>query len=91
MRMELRRMMERKEALIDHPSATAEKELTALKEEYLKLKETLEKSEAKRKDLEEKQVNLTQEKNDLTLQLQAEQDNLADAEDRCDLLIKTKI
>ncbi|XP_062400945.1 myosin, heavy chain 7B, cardiac muscle, beta a [Sardina pilchardus] len=117
MRMELRRMMERKEALmiiqwnirafntVKHwpwmklffkikpllKSATAEKELSGLKEEYLKLKEALEKSEAKRKELEEKQVNLTQEKNDLALQLQAEQDNLADAEDRCDLLIKTKI
>ncbi|NP_001311408.1 myosin, heavy chain 7B, cardiac muscle, beta a isoform X3 [Danio rerio] len=72
-------------------SAATEKELAALKEEFLKLKEALEKSEAKRKELEEKQVSLIQEKNDLSLQLQAEQDNLADAEDRCDLLIKTKI
>lgn len=52
-------------------SATAEKELAALKEEFLKLKEALEKSEAKRKELEEKQVTLIQEKNDLALQLQA--------------------
>uniref|UniRef100_A0A671P9I4 Myosin-7-like n=1 Tax=Sinocyclocheilus anshuiensis TaxID=1608454 RepID=A0A671P9I4_9TELE len=72
-------------------SAATEKELAALKEEFLKLKEALEKSESKRKELEEKQVSLIQEKNDLSLQLQAEQDNLADAEDRCDLLIKTKI
>ncbi|XP_035485923.1 myosin, heavy chain 7B, cardiac muscle, beta a isoform X2 [Scophthalmus maximus] len=72
-------------------SAATEKELAALKEELAKLKEALEKSEVKRKELEERQVSLIQEKNDLSLQLQAEQDNLADAEDRCDLLIKTKI
>uniref|UniRef100_A0A8C1XLN3 Myosin, heavy chain 7B, cardiac muscle, beta a n=1 Tax=Cyprinus carpio TaxID=7962 RepID=A0A8C1XLN3_CYPCA len=117
MRVELKKMMERKEALMiiqwnirafnfvkNWPwmklffkikpllrSAATEKELAALKEEFLKLKEALEKSESKRKELEEKQVSLIQEKNDLSLQLQAEQDNLADAEDRCDLLIKTKI
>ncbi|KAI4875063.1 hypothetical protein NFI96_033358 [Prochilodus magdalenae] len=117
MRMELQKMMERKEAVMiiqwnirafnivkNWPwmrlffkikpllrSAATEKELATLKEEFLKLKEALEKSEAKRKELEEKQVSLIQEKNDLSLQLQAEQDNLADAEDRCDLLIKTKI
>ncbi|KAF4107480.1 hypothetical protein G5714_011844 [Onychostoma macrolepis] len=117
MRMELTKMMERKEALMiiqwnirafnivkNWPwmklffkikpllrSAATEKELAALKEEFLKLKEALEKSESKRKELEEKQVSLIQEKNDVSLQLQAEQDNLADAEDRCDLFIKTKI
>ncbi|XP_015280748.1 PREDICTED: myosin-7B isoform X1 [Gekko japonicus] len=72
-------------------SAQTEKEMVLLKEELQKLKEALEKSEAKRKELEEKQVSIIQEKNDLSLQLQAEQDNLADAEERCDLLIKTKI
>ncbi|NXH40074.1 MYH7 protein, partial [Dicaeum eximium] len=72
-------------------SAQTEKEMSNLKEEFQKLKEALEKSEAKRKELEEKQVSMIQEKNDLALQLQAEQDNLADAEERCDLLIKTKI
>ncbi|XP_066527211.1 myosin-7 [Hoplias malabaricus] len=72
-------------------SAATEKELAALKEEFQKLKEALERSEAKRKELEERQVSLAQEKNDLSLQLQAEQDNLADAEERCNLLIKSKI
>eukprot|EP00063_Salmo_salar_P026517 XP_014001352.1 PREDICTED: myosin-7B isoform X1 [Salmo salar] len=72
-------------------SATAEKELAALKEEFAKLKEAFDKSETKRKEVEERQVALIQEKNDLALQLQAEQDNLADAEDRCDLLIKAKL
>ncbi|XP_061689764.1 myosin, heavy chain 7B, cardiac muscle, beta a [Syngnathoides biaculeatus] len=72
-------------------SAATEKELATLKEEMVQLKEALNKSDVKRKELEERQVSLTQEKNDLSLQLQAEQDNLADAEERCDLLIKTKI
>ena len=52
-------------------SAATEKEMAALKEEMNRLKEALEKSEVKRKDVEERQVNLTQEKNDLSLQLQA--------------------
>ncbi|XP_019381321.1 PREDICTED: myosin-15 isoform X1 [Gavialis gangeticus] len=72
-------------------SAETEKEMANMKEEFLKLKEALEKSEARRKDLEEKQVSLVQEKNDLLLQLQSEQDTLSDAEERCDLLIKSKI
>ncbi|KAJ8407980.1 hypothetical protein AAFF_G00262080 [Aldrovandia affinis] len=117
MRMELQKLMEKKEALmviqwnirafntVKHwpwmklffkikpllKSAATEKELASLREEFLKLKEALERSEAKRKEMEEKQVTLTQEKSDLSLQVQAEQDNLADAEDRCDLLIKAKI
>ncbi|XP_034646546.1 myosin-15 isoform X4 [Trachemys scripta elegans] len=72
-------------------SAETEKEMANMKEEFLRLKEALEKSEARRKELEEKQVSLVQEKNDLLLQLQAEQDTLADAEERCDMLIKSKI
>lgn len=52
-------------------SAQTEKEMSNLKEEFQKLKEALEKSEAKRKELEEKQVSMIQEKNDLALQLQA--------------------
>lgn len=52
-------------------SAATEKELAALKEELAKLKEALEKSEVKRKEQEERQVSLIQEKNDLSLQLQA--------------------
>eukprot|EP00062_Callorhinchus_milii_P011011 gi/632956496/ref/XP_007893985.1/ PREDICTED: myosin-15 isoform X2 [Callorhinchus milii] len=72
-------------------SAETEKEMATLKEEFLKQKENLEKSEARKKELEEKQVALIQDKNDLLLQLQAEQDTLTDAEERCDLLIKSKI
>ncbi|XP_054889448.1 myosin-7 isoform X1 [Poeciliopsis prolifica] len=72
-------------------SAEAEKEMANMKEEFLKLKEAYAKSEARRKELEEKTVSLLQEKNDLQLQVHAEQDNLADAEERCEGLIKHKI
>ncbi|XP_070233558.1 myosin-6 [Bos mutus] len=72
-------------------SAETEKEMANMKEEFGRIKETLEKSEARRKELEEKMVSLLQEKNDLQLQVQAEQDNLNDAEERCDQLIKNKI
>ncbi|KAM6050334.1 myosin-1B isoform 2-T2 [Chlamydotis macqueenii] len=72
-------------------SAESEKEMANMKQEFEKTKEDLAKSEAKRKELEEKMVALLQEKNDLQLQVQAEADGLADAEERCDQLIKTKI
>ncbi|XP_075576391.1 myosin-1B [Pelecanus crispus] len=72
-------------------SAESEKEMANMKGEFEKTKEDLAKSEAKRKELEEKMVSLLQEKNDLQLQVQAEADALADAEERCDQLIKTKI
>ena len=52
-------------------SAATEKELAALKDEMTKLKDALDKSEVKRKEMEEKQVSLVQEKKDLSLQLQA--------------------
>ncbi|KAG7519536.1 myosin-7B-like [Solea senegalensis] len=72
-------------------SAQVEKELAALNEDFKKLKEAFDRSEGKRREAEEKQVVLVQEKNDLTLQLHVEQDNLADAEDRCNQLIQSKI
>ncbi|XP_061588845.1 myosin-7 [Cololabis saira] len=72
-------------------SAESEKEMANMKDEFLKLKEAYAKSEARRKELEEKMVSVLQEKNDLQLQVQAEQDNLADAEERCEGLIKNKI
>lgn len=52
-------------------SAEAEKEMQNMKEEFARLKEELAKSEARRKELEEKMVMLVQEKNDLYLQIQA--------------------
>ncbi|KAM4692080.1 myosin-1B-like isoform 2-T2 [Rhinophrynus dorsalis] len=72
-------------------SAETEKELQNLKEELEKTKEELARSEAKRKEIEERLVSLTQEKNDLLLQVHSENDNLADAEERCEELIKSKI
>ncbi|XP_067107344.1 myosin-7-like [Osmerus mordax] len=72
-------------------SAETEKEMANMKEEFLKLKEAYAKSEARRKELEEKMVSLVQEKNDLNLQVQTEQDSLGDAEERCEGLIKSKI
>lgn len=42
-----------------------------MKEEYGRLKDALEKSESRRKELEEKMVSMLQEKNDLQLQVQA--------------------
>lgn len=52
-------------------SAEAEKEMQTMKEEFSRLKEEFAKSEARRKELEEKMVTLVQEKNDLYLQIQA--------------------
>ncbi|XP_063312177.1 myosin-3-like [Pelobates fuscus] len=72
-------------------SAETEKEMAVMKEEFAKTKENLAKSEAQRKELEEKMVKLLQEKNDLHLHVQSELENLNDAEERCDQLIKTKI
>ncbi|XP_041092625.1 myosin-7-like [Polyodon spathula] len=72
-------------------SAENEKEMANMKDEFMKLKEAYAKSEARRKELEEKMVSLLQEKNDLQLQVQTEQDNLCDSEERCDQLIKNKI
>ncbi|KAL1006293.1 hypothetical protein UPYG_G00070360 [Umbra pygmaea] len=72
-------------------SAETEKEMANMKEEFLKLKEAYAKSEARRKELEEKMVSIIQEKNDLQIQVQTEQDNLCDAEERCEGLIKSKI
>uniref|UniRef100_W5N1A0 Myosin heavy chain, fast skeletal muscle-like n=1 Tax=Lepisosteus oculatus TaxID=7918 RepID=W5N1A0_LEPOC len=72
-------------------SAEAEKEMANMKEEFAKCKEDLAKSEARRKELEEKMVTLLQEKNDLQLQVQSEMESLSDAEERCEQLIKNKI
>ncbi|XP_068104682.1 myosin-1B-like [Hyperolius riggenbachi] len=72
-------------------SAETEKEMANMKEEFEKTKEALTKSEARRKQVEEKMVTLLQEKNDLLLQVQSELESSADAEERCDGLIKSKI
>ena len=56
-------------------SAETEKEMANMKEEFLKLKEAYAKSEARRKELEEKMVSLIQEKNDLQLAVQTVSDS----------------
>ncbi|XP_074519794.1 myosin-4-like [Halichoeres trimaculatus] len=72
-------------------SAETEKEMANMKVEFAKCKEELAKSEAKRRELEAKMVSLLQEKNDLGLHIQTDRENLADAEERCENLIKSKI
>jgi len=72
-------------------SAETEKELANMKEDFAKCKETLVKVEARKKELEEKMVSLLQERNDLSLQLASDGENLNDAEERCEGLIKSKI
>lgn len=52
-------------------SAETEKEMATMKEDFIKCKDDLAKSEAKRKELEEKMVSLLQEKNNLLLQVQS--------------------
>uniref|UniRef100_A0AAY5JVN7 Myosin-7B n=1 Tax=Esox lucius TaxID=8010 RepID=A0AAY5JVN7_ESOLU len=69
-------------------SAENEKEMANMKEEFLKLKEAFAKSEARRKELEEKMISILQEKHDLQL---TQEDNIGDAEERCEGLIKSKI
>ncbi|KAJ4947446.1 hypothetical protein JOQ06_009481 [Pogonophryne albipinna] len=72
-------------------SAETEKELSNMKENYEKMKSDLATALAKKKELEQKMVSLLQEKNDLTLQVSSEGENLSDAEERCEGLIKSKI
>ncbi|KAM9324263.1 myosin-4-like [Gastrophryne carolinensis] len=72
-------------------SAETEKEMANMKEEFEKTKEALIKSEARRKELEEKMVTVMQERNDLQLLVQSDAESLADAEERCEGLIKSKI
>merc|ERR1712048_1240354 len=72
-------------------SAEAAKEMEEVMAEFEQIKKQLEKETARRKELEEAQVSLVQEKNDLVLKLSYGDDSLADAEDRCDQLIRNKI
>ncbi|XP_076442426.1 myosin heavy chain, striated muscle-like isoform X8 [Babylonia areolata] len=70
--------------------ARAEDDMKKKEEELEKTKQELEKTEKMRKELEEQNVTLLQAKNDLYLQLQAEQDNLADAEEKIEKLVGQK-
>ncbi|PAA70003.1 hypothetical protein BOX15_Mlig001576g2 [Macrostomum lignano] len=70
--------------------ARQEEEMKKAAEELAKMKEEFEKMEKLKKELEEQNVTLLQQKNDIFLQLQAEQDTLADAEEKIESLIKQK-
>merc|ERR1712048_1296545 len=72
-------------------TAEAAKEMEEVVAEFEECKKLLEKETKRRKELEESQISLVQEKNDLALQLSTDADSLADAEDRCDQLIRNKI
>jgi myosin protein heavy chain/myosin heavy chain 6/7 len=72
-------------------TAEAAQEMEEVLEEFEECKKQLIKETKRRKELEESQVSLVQEKNDLVLQLASEQDVLGDSEDRCDALIRNKI
>uniref|UniRef100_H2ZQ31 Myosin motor domain-containing protein n=1 Tax=Ciona savignyi TaxID=51511 RepID=H2ZQ31_CIOSA len=72
-------------------TAESAKELEEMEKEFAETKVNLEKETKRRKELEEMQVSFIQEKNDLVMQLQAQQDQIDDGEDRCDQLIKTKV
>merc|ERR1712130_229112 len=67
------------------------KKMEKMIEEAEQTKTDLESEKRKRKELEEQVVMLTQAKNDLVIQLNAELHANEDAEDRCDSLIKTKV
>ncbi|XP_026348630.3 myosin-15 [Ursus arctos] len=73
------------------PSAAMGREIAALKEECVQLQKALEKSESQREELKAEQFSFIREKNDLLLQLQAEQETLANVEEQCESLIKSKI
>ena len=65
--------------------------MKAKEKELEETKENLQKVEKVRKDLEEQNVTLLQAKNELFLQLQSEQDQLADAEEKIEHLVKKEI
>jgi len=67
--------------------AAAEDEMKQKEAEFAELKENFEKTEKLRKELEEQNVTLAQAKNDLVIQLQTEQDSLAEAEERVQQLV----
>ncbi|XP_052014087.1 myosin-15 [Apodemus sylvaticus] len=72
-------------------SVGAGKEIAGLKEECAQLQKALESSESQKEELKTQHISLVQEKDDLLLQLQAEQETLASSEEQCESLIKSKI
>ncbi|XP_052069633.1 myosin heavy chain, striated muscle-like isoform X2 [Mytilus californianus] len=70
--------------------ARAEEEMKKKIEEMGKLREDLAKCERLKKELEVQNVTLLEQKNDLYLQLQTEQDAVADLEERVEKLVTQK-
>jgi chromosome segregation ATPase len=70
--------------------ARAEEEMKKKIEEMDKLREDLIKCERLKKELEVQNVTLLEQKNDLYLQLQTEQDAVADLEERVEKLVTQK-
>ena len=70
--------------------ARQEDEMRKMAEEYEKTKEELDRITKLQKELEEQNVTLLQAKNDMFLQLEAEQANFAQAEERIVNLVKDK-
>ncbi|KAJ8318328.1 hypothetical protein KUTeg_003419 [Tegillarca granosa] len=70
--------------------ARAEEEMKKKMEEFDKLKADYEKCERIKKELEQQNVTLMEQKNDMYLSLQTEQDNLIEAEEKIEKLISQK-
>jgi len=70
--------------------ARAEDEMKKMAEEYEKTKEELAKMSKLKKELEEQNVTLLQQKNDMFMQMQAEQDTIADMEEKIAQLVNQK-
>uniref|UniRef100_A0A670KDL9 Myosin heavy chain 16 n=1 Tax=Podarcis muralis TaxID=64176 RepID=A0A670KDL9_PODMU len=71
--------------------ARQEEEMKAKEEELRSAMSKTQELMDRVKELEEKTNTLSQEKNDLTIQLQAEQENLMDAEERLTQMMKSKM
>ncbi|XP_050394994.2 myosin heavy chain, striated muscle [Patella vulgata] len=71
--------------------ARAEDEMKQKEELLEKTKAELETTQKDKKELEQQNTTLLQQKNDMFLQLQAEQDNVADCQEKIEKLITQKI
>lgn len=70
--------------------AKDEEERKRKEEEYDKMKESLEKIEKVKKELEAQNVTLTEQKNDIYLQLQTQEDTMAELEERLEKFVSEK-
>jgi len=70
--------------------AKAEDEMRKMAEDYETTKKELEKMTKLKKELEEQNVTLLQQKNDMFMQMQAEQDTISDLEEKISQLVNQK-